>query len=237
MAALFKAIAETLARCEARVAAAWASAAHRHLMLVQWGLKPHPEHFDHHIDLFHQWLKTRNAAWLERGVYGALALKGGDVLELSCGDGFNARNFYSLRSRRIVACDIDADAIATARRKNGADNIEYVQADIRTAMPDGRFDNVVWDFAFPLVRYFTSDEIAAILRNIKRRLPSEGVLSGYTEAERDGQFRQLADLRAFLAPHFANVRVFETYSPGRHNLYFWASDGPVPFQDGWQAAS
>ena len=70
-----------------------------------------------------------------------------------------------------------------------------------------------------------------------------GVLSGYTIVERgDGvkslshheyEFKSKEDLRRFLAPHFARVTVFETKHPGRHNLYFWASDGVLPFQAEW----
>ena len=90
---------------------------HKILMKVQWGWGAQPEHFDHQIDLFYQWLKTRNSLGWERGVFGSLALKGEDVLELECGDGFNARNFYSLRSRKVIACDFDESAIRTAKKR------------------------------------------------------------------------------------------------------------------------
>jgi len=239
-----KRTAETVFGWEAALAARWSSGAHRRLMLAQWALPPEPQHFDHHIDLHRQWLLSRNPMWLERGVYSRLALKGGDVLELACGDGFNARNFYSLASRRVVGCDIDPDALATARRKNAAPNVEFVPADIRVALPPGRFDNVVWDFAFPLVRYFTPPEIDAIVARIKASLGEGGILSGYTLADAEAPaaantpafaFVEPADLQAFLQPHFGNVRVFETCHPGRRNFYFWASDGPVPFHEAWAA--
>src|SRR6476469_812644 len=113
-----KPLLESLTQLEGRVATRWAAQAHRRLMSVQWVLPPQPEHFDHHIDLFYQWLSSRNSFWVERGVFGGLALKGGNVLELACGDGFNARNFYSLRSKKVIACDFDPRAIATAKAKN-----------------------------------------------------------------------------------------------------------------------
>ncbi len=213
------------------------------LMAVQWGKPPSPEHFDHHIDLFYQWMATRNPLWVERGVFGSLALRGRDVLELACGDGFNARNFYSLRSRRVVACDFDPQAIKTATTKNSAPNVEYLLADIRTDMPAGTFDNVVWDAA---IEHFTPAEIDAILTNIKSRLTAGGILSGYTIVERpDGtkslshheyEFKNKQDLLRFLAPHFKRVTVFETVYPARHNLYFWASDGMIPFDPQWPSA-
>ena len=161
-------------------------------------------------------------------------------MEVACGDRFNTRNFYSLRSHRVVACDFDPAAIRTARRKNAAPNVEYLLADIRVAMPAGRFENVVWDAA---IEHFTPEETAAILRDIKARLTPDGILSGYTLVARaDGkksldhheyEFRDMADLARFLEPHFKHVSVFETLFPDRHNLYFWASDGALPFAAEW----
>ena len=208
-------------------------------MLVQWHIPPQPENFDHHIDLFYQWRTTRNHQWTERGVFSALCLKGGKVLELCCGDGFNARNFYSLTSTSVIACDFDPHIIHTAHAKNRCSNVTFVQADIRTEMPPGLYDNVIWDAA---IEHFTPQEIEAIMRNIKSRLTEAGILSGHTIVERSGgkqlshheyEFRDKDDLRSFLIPHFKTVVVFETKYPDRHNLYFWASDGPVPFSAGW----
>lgn len=237
-----KPILEEISQIETAIASRWASSAHRRLMAVQWGLPPQPEHFDHQIDLFYQWLASRNSLWVERGVFGSLALRGGDVLELCCGDGFNARNFYSLRSRRVIACDFDPSALKTAKRKNSAPNVEYVLADIRTNMPDGKFENLVWDAA---IEHFTAKEIEQVLENIKSRLTSDGILSGYTIVERpegkslshhEYEFKSKEDLLRFLTPHFRNVTVFETIFPERHNLYFWASNGSLPFKSDWPHA-
>jgi SAM-dependent methyltransferase len=240
---LLKPALEHVFQIESRMASHWASGAHKRLMTVQWGLPPQPEHFDHHIDLFYYWIESRNSLWLERGAFGSLALLGGDVLELACGDGFNARNFYSLRSRRVIACDFDPKAIDTARRKNHAPNVEFVLADIRSAMPNGTFENVVWDAA---IEHFTPGEIEKIFVDIKSRLTSEGVVSGYTIVEsadgtkslshREYEFRSKEDLLRFLTPHFKNATVFETVYPTRHNLYFWASDGVLPFGRDWPNA-
>jgi SAM-dependent methyltransferase len=105
-----KPVAEFCAGVEANLSARWVAAAHRRLFKAQWRMPPAPEHFDHTIDLFYQWRASRNPMWLERGVLGGLALRGGRVLELACGDGFNACNFYSLRSREVIACDFDPTA-------------------------------------------------------------------------------------------------------------------------------
>jgi SAM-dependent methyltransferase len=230
---------ERLFDLEARVAIRWSAAAHRRLMTLQWARTPQPEFFDHHQDLFYLWQASRNSLWLERGVFGSLALLGGDVLELACGDGFNARNFYSLRSKKVVACDYDPNAIALAKRKNAAPNIEYVVADIRSNMPTGRFQNVTWDAA---IEHFTPDEIVKVLRSIDERLAPGGILSGYTIVEQpsgkslshhEREFKSMADLASFLTPFFKKVTVFETIYTVRHNLYFWASQSSLPFRLDW----
>lgn len=165
------------------------------------------------------------------------------MLEIVCGDGFNARNFYSLRSELVVACDFDPKAIKTAQGKNSAPNIEFLLADIRTEMPEGKFGNIIWDAA---IEHFTPDEIEKILNGIKSRLTDDGILSGYTIVERaDGtkslshheyEFKGKEDPLRFFQPHFRNVTVFETEYPERTNLYFWASDGVLPFGLGWSKA-
>lgn len=237
---ILKLIAEFIFELECRIAKTWASSAHKRLFYAQWGLSPTPEWFDHSIDMYYQWEKTNNSLWLERGVYSSLALKGGNLLELSCGDGFNSKYFYAHRSKSVVACDFDPTAIHTATTKNHSANIRFVLADIRTQMPEGKFENIAWDAA---IEHFTPNEISSIIANIKHRLTADGVLSGYTIVEKDDgvkhihqheyEFRDMEDLKRFLTPHFKNVKVFETIYPSRHNLYFWASDSTIPFDDKW----
>ena len=238
---LFKPVIETVMQAESSLAASWAAAAHKRLYLAQWAIPPTPEHFDHQIDLYFFWKAKRASFWVERGVFGALAVKrGGRALELACGDGFNTRNFYSPHVREIVACDFDPTAIRTALKKNSAPNIRFELADIRTAMPVGQFDTVIWDAA---IEHFTPGEIASIMQQIKSRLTEGGILTGYTIIARpDGEkalehheyeFHSKDELAALLRPFFKNVSVFETKHPERDNLYFWASDATIPFAEGW----
>ncbi|MEK7116777.1 MAG: class I SAM-dependent methyltransferase [Patescibacteria group bacterium] len=237
-----KKFSEILFKYECLLASRWASKAHEHLKWAQWRILPQPEFFDHHIDLYYQWLEKKDPLWTERGVFSGLALKGNNVLELACGDGFNARNFYSLKSKQIIACDFDPKAIRTAKNKNPASNVEYILADIRSEMPQGKFDNIIWDAA---IEHFTPKEINNILKEIKTRLNKEGILSGYTIVKKDDgqkslshheyEFENKEDLLNFLAPFFKNVTVFETIFPSRHNLYFWASDeSDLPFAKNWK---
>jgi len=55
--------------------------------------------FDHFLTSYYVWPQTRTPLWLERGIFGLLAMRqGARVLELCCGDGFNAYHFYSIRA-------------------------------------------------------------------------------------------------------------------------------------------
>ena len=237
---ILKKFLERIFEFECSLSKSWASSSHKRLFLAQWGLKPEPEWFDHSIDVFYQWPKTNNSLWLERGVFSSLAIKGNNLLELSCGDGFNTKYFYSHRSKKVVACDFDSTAIDTAKAKNQCLNIDFILADIRTEMPEGKYENIVWDAA---IEHFTPKEISSVLINIKNRLEIDGILSGYTIVEKDDgikhihqheyEFKNMEDLKSFLTPHFKNVKVFETIYPSRHNLYFWASDGVLPFDENW----
>lgn len=236
----FKPIIVCIFEAESFIAKKWAAGAHKRLFYASWGIPSSPEFFDHQIDLFYYWQKSRMAFWLERGVFGSLALKrNGNMLELACGDGFNARNFYSGIVNTITACDFDKSAIATAKRKNKAPNLKYVLADIRTNMPEGLFDNIAWDAA---IEHFKPEEISSIMIDIKKRLKEGGILSGYTIVERESgksleqheyEFKNMGDLKRFFEPVFKNVIVFETIYQQRHNLYFWASDGVIPFSGDW----
>ncbi len=212
-------------------------------MKVEWEMQgmPVPEWFDHYLDMYYQWEKTRNPLWLERGIFSSLAInKNGSVLELCCGDGFNAKYFYSIKAKSILSVDFDKNSIAHAQKYNKVENVTFQLADIRHRMPEGIFDTIIWDAA---IEHFTELEIDALMKNIKLRLTHEGVLSGYTIVRRqktqafvhhEYEFKSKEDLMQFLTPYFQNVKVFETIYPSRHNLYFWASDDIIPFDAKWE---
>jgi SAM-dependent methyltransferase len=216
--------------------------AHMLLKSVQWEIPPMPESFDHHIDVAYTLLECRQPQFLERGLSSSLALKGRDVLELCCGDGFNARHFYSIKSKNVVACDFDAKAIVCAKRKNETSNVVFKVADIRTQMPEGVFGNIILDAA---IEHFTRVEIKALMENIKARLEPGGIFSGHSLVEHAAggnlfahheiEFHKKEDLLDLLSPFFFNVIVYETINGDRHNLMFWASDAIIPFGHNWQS--
>ena len=215
--------------------------AHALQMKYDWKVPPQPEWFDHYCDQFYLFPKFGNPLWVERGTFGLLAMKqGAKVLELCCGDGFNSSHFYSIRAESIIAVDFDKDALIHAKKYNKRANVDFRFCDIRLGMPDGTFNNIVWDAA---IEHFTELEIEAIMQAIKARLADKGIVSGYTILEKESgekhlthheyEFKSKEDLKRFFDPHFKYVKVFETQYPNRHNLYFYASDAVIPFNEGW----
>jgi 2-polyprenyl-3-methyl-5-hydroxy-6-metoxy-1,4-benzoquinol methylase len=217
---------------------------HKLQLQAEWHSGTQPEWYDHLIFQHWLWRVSRNPMSWERGVFGMLAMKHGcRVLDLCCGGGFFAHHFFSIRAKSVVSVDFDPVAIAHAKKNFEAPNVEYRCVDIRTEMPEGQFDNVVWDAA---IEHFTQEEITAILTNIKKRLGHEGTLTGYTLVEKptgkslvhhEYEFKSKGELAATLKRFFVNVLVFENlsndYLEERRNLYFFASDSILPFDREW----
>lgn len=205
------------------------------LFMAQWFLPPEPKWFDNNINLYYKWLQTKNPFWLERGAYSIIAIKpGAEILEVACGDGFNTKNFYSHASKRVVALDIDEDALNLAKKRNSAPNIEYVLMDVTKSIPEGKFDNVIFD---SVIQQLNPEDIHSVMKNLKPHLKAGGIVSGNTqviEKTKGGTgFSKKQDVMKFFSPYFKNVLIFETINPGRHNFYFYASDGVIPFSKNW----
>jgi len=218
------------------------SGVHHLQFMLEWGVD-NPEYFDHFIDQHYAWKKSRNSLMWERGVYSGLAIQAmskealPDVLELCCGDGFMTYHFYSLVSNSVTAMDFDEYAIQRAKKNCGSKNIEYIVGDIRSEIPNRKFENIVWDAA---IEHFKETEITNLMATIKSRLVPGGILSGYTIKENheehmhlhqhEYEFHGKKDLARFLKPHFKNVQILETSFPNRTNLYFFASDDVLPLE-------
>jgi 2-polyprenyl-3-methyl-5-hydroxy-6-metoxy-1,4-benzoquinol methylase len=217
---------------------------HRLQLQSEWHSGTHPEWYDHLIFQHWLWHESRNPMSWERGIFSMLAMKHGcRVLDLCCGGGFFAHHFFSIRAASVLSVDFDPAAIAHAKTNFQASNVEYRCVDIRTDMPEGEFDNVVWDAA---IEHFTQDEVSLILKNIKKRLGLKGILSGYTLLEKttgkslshhEYEFKSKEELARVFKRFFAHVLVFENvsidYLEERGNLYFFASDGILPFDQDW----
>lgn len=215
---------------------------HKIQFIIEWRVD-NPEYFEHQMDLNWKWHETRISYFMERGVFSSFALKNddppsGSTLDLCCGDCFYSYYFYSRRSAQVTAIDFDPEAIKFAKKNyKNAENIQFLIGDIRRDIPDGPFDNIIWDAA---IEHFTELEIKNLLNRIKTVLKSDGTLSGYTivEPEQGGkhlhqheyEFHDKEDLARFLSPHFKNVHIFSTTFSDRVNLYFYASDSILPFE-------
>jgi SAM-dependent methyltransferase len=219
------------------------SASHHFQYKVEGFLRPSAEWFDHELDAQWQWPAQGRFTFLERGVLSSLAIRpGGRLLELCCGDGFNAGRFYASRAGHVVAVDHNREALAQARRRHTRPNVDFREADIRSELPPGPFDNVIWDSA---IHHFTIAEAAVVLASAHRALANDGVLSGYTVIEPGEsyaytrlRFSDAVGLAELLGGEFAHVSVLETSDPARRNLYFFASDlrAALPFAEGIHTA-
>ena len=220
----------------------YTSTAYQAKMDIDWA-HPNPEWFDHKCDQHFQFSAKRSSHWVERGVFGGMILHPtSNVLELCSGDGFNAYHFYSNRCNSIYCIDFDKDAHKHAVENYGKlPNVTFVLGDIRTDIPEKKFDAIIWDTA---IEHFTEEEIFSIMKTIKGGMNEGAVLSGHTIKENDTGHKQLSqhereftskeDLAQFFEPYFKNVLVFETIHPDRHNYYFYASDYSLPFDVDWE---
>lgn len=147
-------------------------------VFLRWRLPPQPEWQDHFADQYWCMDAKRTTHWLERGVFSRMLLRpGGSLLELCCGDGYYTKHFFSTKAAKVLAIDFDLRALKHARRFNAVPGVEYRFHDLRNGLPDGEFDNIIWDAA---VAYFTEAEIAFILRAISYRLGTDGIFCGFT---------------------------------------------------------
>jgi SAM-dependent methyltransferase len=208
---------------------------HKKQMEFVWSRKTEPRWFNHFSDQFYQLRENKNTIWMERGVYNCAVLnENSKVLEIGCGDGFNAFHFYSLRCKDIVAIDFDESALSFAKKYNSNSKIRYQFCDILKHLPDGKFNNIIWDGS---IEQFTEIEIEQIINRIKNRLEEGGILSGYTAqgnsskslnlSHNKREFESKMDLYKLLSKFFQNVRVFDTKLNSKVSLYFKASDQKI----------
>jgi len=213
---------------------------HNLKLLCDFQISPATLFSDHFINQFFLMSALKRTWWVEGPAFCGLAIEPGSrVLELGCGTGYYTDVFFSPFAAEIVAIDIDPRAIETARRMHFAKNIRYEVMDFRKALPDGVFDVVVWS---PTIFAYTPDDVHALMPRLRNFMSEGARLCGWTYVEIDHGgpgvlWHDMKSLADRLKHYFKNVRVLErvhmTIAPARHALFFYASDGVLPFDADW----
>jgi SAM-dependent methyltransferase len=110
------------------------------------------------------------AIHLKRYEFARQFCAGRDVLDAGCGVGYGSA-YLAATARRVVGVDVDAEAIAYARERYAAANVEFVQADV-TTLP---FDDAAFDVAcsFEAIEHVAEPE--RLVAELRRVLREDGV--------------------------------------------------------------
>jgi SAM-dependent methyltransferase len=136
-----------------------------------------------------------------------------DVLDAGCGVGYGTA-YLAESARRVVGVDRDEDAIAYARDRYAAENVEFAVADLLALdRPDGEFDVVC---AFEVIEHLSEPD--RFLAEARRVLRADGELvlsTPQAEATDDrpaNPFHErefsAGDLEGLLRRQFGTVQLF-----------------------------
>lgn len=213
---------------------------HNLKVLCDFQVPPATLFTDHYVNQFFLMSAFKRTWWVEGPAFCGLAIEPGSrILELGCGTGYYTDVFFSPFASEIVAIDIDPRAIETAQRMHQVKNIRYEVMDFRKTLPEGPFDVVVWT---PTIFAYTPDAVHALMLRLREVMATDARLCGFTcietaQSAPDTLWHDLKSLTERLKRYFKNVRAFErahpTIQPPRHELYFYASEGSLPFDPEW----
>lgn len=147
---------------------------------------------ENHLSQAHDWA-SRTAALIDRQaafIHGVLPANA-DVLDLGCGPGLYTEKLRAL-GHRCVGVDFSPASIAYAKKRPGAEHIEYVLGDIRSFRTRKRFDAVL--VLFGEINVFSPNEALAILQTARSRLKPGG--KAFVEAHHAQAIRETGCLPA-----------------------------------------
>jgi SAM-dependent methyltransferase len=138
---------------------------------------------------------------------------GKEVLDVACGAGYGTA-VLAAGARRVVGVDRDAEAVAYARSRYAADNVEFREGDaLALADPDDAYDAVV---SFETIEHVPDQE--RFLAEVARVLRPDGVFVVSTPHVREttrspgNPFHEVelsrSDFGALLAARFGDVELF-----------------------------
>jgi ubiquinone/menaquinone biosynthesis C-methylase UbiE len=143
-------------------------------------------------------------------------VKGKNVLDIACGEGYGA-NLLAQHAAHVTGADIDSTTIANAKSKYCRENLSFLTCSVENIpFPDTHFDAVV---SFETIEHTTNHE--KMLQEIKRVLKPDGVLiistpdkKNYSEGRNfvnNFHVKELAknEFAELLKPLFLNILFFE----------------------------
>lgn len=150
-----------------------------------------------------------------RGFLSMMAVSEGDkVLDISCGDGFFSKRFFSTRASHVDAFDVETYAIEMANRYNADPKVSYTVRDaITDPFPSADYDVIIWDGG---IAHFPPGTNDLMMGKVKAALKPGGLFVGSESLGFDGSEDHLqrwmdeTEVRAMLSPYFRFVEVYST---------------------------